>query len=245
MKSLHLLLAASAITASLASTSALATIFTLQDIQYSNQFSPTATSIVNANDTLSLELSLYEGYLSPGQEAGTVPPGNWFESYNSSQITLTNVNFALDWNGKLAVNVDGAGIRTPTEAVTFDSSCTSTGFFLGGECQGLFSGDGTWDTSAIYQPSDIEYDDLYGGYVGTTSGLLTVSFDSQTFDGGRWDFIFLELTYIEFCEDSPNDFQCVYGGAIADNFVDNYVPVPAAAWLFGSALVGLLGVRRK
>jgi hypothetical protein len=49
---------------------------------------------------------------------------------------------------------------------------------------------------------------------------------------------------------TPGTYQWTWGdGASADSYTlnigANAVPVPAAAWLFGSALIGLVGIKRK
>ena len=59
--------------------------------------------------------------------------------------------------------------------------------------------------------------------------FTTVSFDSS------WS----NLTLVEF------GVSDVVSGIVLDNVAVNVVPIPAAAWLFGSALLGLGWFRRK
>jgi hypothetical protein len=64
-------------------------------------------------------------------------------------------------------------------------------------------------------------------------------FGDYYLDNGQWVSSMLSLagTYIETCEEPcSSNVQTLYVSS---------VPVPASAWLFGSALVGLAGIKRK
>ena len=62
----------------------------------------------------------------------------------------------------------------------------------------------------------------------TTTGQVGFSFTQTFITEGEWQAI---------CG--------VHGSSMSTNIAVSAVPVPAAAWLFGSALVGLAGVKRK
>lgn len=65
---------------------------------------------------------------------------------------------------------------------------------------------------------------------GQSMGFLVTAFNSELL-GGAFD---LETIF-----SSPRNFSIRVSGEVAP------VPVPAAVWLFGSALLGLIGMRRK
>jgi len=65
----------------------------------------------------------------------------------------------------------------------------------------------------------------------TSGTLTTVLFDSSWAD----------LVSVDIGFDLGSDFEA----GVPDNIVVNTVPIPAAAWLFGSALAGLGWLRRK
>ena len=56
--------------------------------------------------------------------------------------------------------------------------------------------------------------------------------------------------YDDIVQNSPGNFYTEANNSIteitlASNFTISPVPVPAAAWLFGSAMIGLVGIKRK
>lgn len=107
---------------------------------------------------------------------------------------------------------------------TFTLSATSTdfdGFF--GTFSGSFSAgsllSGTFDNLELFD---------FGGGEGTFDGELVYTGGSLK---GSLDFGFIEATF------SGSDF--------AAKIKVETVPVPAAVWLFGSGLIGLVGVARR
>jgi hypothetical protein len=63
--------------------------------------------------------------------------------------------------------------------------------------------------------------------------------------GNAWDFFFLDGTSNDHSGDiNTKEFGELYAWAVYDGDV-SAVPVPAAAWLFGSGLIGLVGIARR
>ncbi len=88
---------------------------------------------------------------------------------------------------------------------------------------------------------------LAGGGIVSTTLYLDLLADGQ---GGVDDFqtfVFgSEWTYLESVEFVATGPANIYGTRFAvDNLVLNVVPIPAAVYLFGSALLGLSWMRRK
>lgn len=75
--------------------------------------------------------------------------------------------------------------------------------------------------------------EILSGSVAQTSKPFTVSFL-----GGGFDTINLSAVI-------PEAYDPAYNGLIIDEIKTSPVPVPAAAWLFGSGLIGLMGAARK
>ena len=89
---------------------------------------------------------------------------------------------------------------------------------------------------------------LGGGYAfgsvgGPTIILPEAEFDIVWFDSVSW---VLPTTSVQ---DGPASYELVFGDSAAMIISDvadvSSVPVPAAAWLFGSGLLGLVGVARR
>ena len=92
----------------------------------------------------------------------------------------------------------------------------------------------SFDTALDYGNS-ISITGYYDGG-GSITENLTVNFAEQYFEfGNAWD----NLTHVVI---DGNDLSIGNG---IDNIIVNGVPVPAAIWLFGSALAGLGFLRRK
>jgi hypothetical protein len=154
------------------------------------------------------------------------------------------------------VNAPG-GVTTSFINGTYDLVATfdTSGNFTGGTLAVLGSSatDPTWGGPNIISADLVEFgfsgvgtagtfefalDNITGDMSawGTTGGGVIVSALGMTGAGisGLWDP--LNNTDMSFF---PNNFS---GTAFT---IDTFVPVPAAAWLFGSALLGLFGVSRR
>lgn len=157
----------------------------------------------------------------------------------------------------------GAGVQAATI-----TSVTGSGTFTGGVASGLpFSGTLTMDVdsgAAFFEmiPNAFEY---LGGQVNVGSTGTGLSAD----DSGTIDFTNFAITWSTtggtiYPIDVANGYQTIavsggnvdltWGGnsgigATDWTFSGSYevapIPVPAAAWLFGSALLGLVGVARR
>lgn len=162
---------------------------------------------------------------------------------------------AMDWASNLVVDFDGthlSGWRLPT-AVNADGSGPCSGPNCSGSEMGhLFYtelGNPAYPPGAI--PSAIFTDGLTGNtdtfqqlyayqYWTGTQGTPVGSHVLQA-----WGFstkLGVQTQYIAFYDGAP--YGHAYAMAVRDGDV-SAVPVPGAVWLFGSGLVGLIGVRRK
>jgi len=228
MKKFSLIIAASAIATS---ANAVPTSFRLIDIEYFNAYSPTQTSIVHAGDILDLEIQFYGIELTPGQASGDVPTGSlWFDSVATGNIILNDPGLGLNWSGKIATDFIKTTYGHPDALVTYDASCYTTGSFLVGlndVCPGVFE-NGTFNAISEGSPDTPFYELSFASNAGD-QGMYVLQFegleDSVALCANPDQF----LGFREYCE--SNGYE--------------YVPIPAAAWLFGSALLGLAGVKRK
>jgi hypothetical protein len=114
---------------------------------------------------------------------------------------------------------------------------------------GIGDDNGTW---TVTDPSITHLAFKSSGYfilgaVTTGSGL----WDNATFNTGSWD-LSLATCPATICSNGPRayvDADFVNGGGNVANLSNvrafSVVPVPAAVWLFGSGLLGLVGVARR
>lgn len=91
---------------------------------------------------------------------------------------------------------------------------------------------------AVYALDSASYALGYGAFFGTLAGGGTVELAFADIGTGNW----LNLTRLSYLD----DFAYSYDKYVhMDNIVVSAVPIPAAVWLFGSALAGLGWLRRK
>lgn len=82
---------------------------------------------------------------------------------------------------------------------------------------------------------------LDDNYYDDGAGFFTVtSYDISGTEGVDWEIAFSFLLI-----DDSKDTTLSGSGCIGSTCAVSAVPVPAAAWLFGSAILGLAGARRK
>lgn len=79
---------------------------------------------------------------------------------------------------------------------------------------------------------------IIGGYTGTPGGLYMESNDIRLIFDGVENPAFVQFWY---ARSGYHDFFRTTSGTVAASAV----PVPAAAWLFGPGLLGLVGIRGK
>lgn len=76
------------------------------------------------------------------------------------------------------------------------------------------------------------YTNWWGGEPNNVGGEDYLAYDYR---GSSWAW-----------NDAPNDVHGVYSSVpVSGYLVENVVPVPAAVWLLGSALLSLAGIRRR
>jgi hypothetical protein len=70
--------------------------------------------------------------------------------------------------------------------------------------------------------------------------------DEPNNTGGIENYLALDLRNGSWAwNDAPNDVHTVHNVPVSGYIVENPVPIPAAAWLLGSALLGIAGVARR
>jgi hypothetical protein len=140
---------------------------------------------------------------------------------NNHVSQVYEVVFRLDWS--ILVNATGGDAYADSEIILFD------------------------DFDEIFF-SDFKSDTFFGNEVG---GILTGGFGGLISDGGIENFTYflnpgeqvnLSLSWVL----EGGDFASGLAVADASAFLSvSSVPIPAAAWLFGSALFGLVAVKRR
>jgi hypothetical protein len=160
--------------------------------------------------------------------------------------TLVLGNMGFDWNGTFGIPVslvfDGAGFFGAVGA-----GLTVGEVLSGGATPASANGDGAFDGGALLATTVINTSTVAGAGLGSNpSGTLPLSGFASTiggdpmiagpFPGFNANFDFMSVT-VTGCTDTDNTgFACAPAPV---------VPVPAAVWLFGSGLLGLVGVARR
>jgi hypothetical protein len=149
-------------------------------------------------------------------------------------ITGATANLYAVWTYATALYGDITGqMMTIDTKVGVDSAAGNAQFYVGKG--GAYFIDGTWNIGA-----DLNW---------TTH---TVALDATHFT--RWTGVDTGAFTLDQVLAAPDDIGIFFGGGLASGsvnlMVDNFgtvatVPVPAAAWLLGSGIVGLAALRRK
>lgn len=85
-------------------------------------------------------------------------------------------------------------------------------------------------------------------YFGTTTGEVNFLFANEVGIGDSSVFFFLDTQATHYSLTGQFDLLCADTGCISSlypTFAPSAVPLPAAVWLFGSGLMGLIGVARR
>ena len=170
-------------------------------------------------------------------------PGGYLETNNFQATSGFNVigarNASVDYSGVFAdglwtISVDLAFINGDfTDAwLRFRfQDATANGWHISIEDTNFF--DAPWQSYSV--TFDTTWDDataMANGWVKESDGTLT---PTPSFSG-LWDDVYTSEVRI-------------LGGprmvAGIDNYNASFVPVPAAVWLFGSGLIGLIGIARR
>ena len=156
---------------------------------------------------------------------------------NGAYTTVNGLNW-LDFTSTVSMN-------QTTALSTFSGYRVATQIEMDDLMDTMFDTSFQWDTADNYTLSGIDgansnrlrFGDLFGFTSGnnsyaTVEGLGIVGFDGHVYSG------FLNSSY------GGIGYSSAWSGIALVNDVST-VPVPAAAWLFGSALLGFFGFARR
>jgi len=159
-----------------------------------------------------------------------VPPESSSRSYDSISVQSKGFDFfarSVNQNGGVGVDSDG---------VYATSSCFNIG--PGNECGAYLSMTHTaGETFAILSIGNYE-----GWREGKTSDGSWADLSSPIGTGDWLDLRELQLSDVYYPEDSGGFIDTF---VLIDDIRVNVVPIPAAVWLFASALFGLGALRRR
>jgi hypothetical protein len=85
-------------------------------------------------------------------------------------------------------------------------------------------------------------------YFGSVDGAVNFLFSNEVGIGQSSNFFFLDTQATHYALTGQFDLLCANTGCISSlypTFAPSAVPLPAAVWLFGSGLVGLISVARR
>ena len=183
-----------------------------------------------------------------------------FISYFAVAVFSTNATAALVID--FSTGLLGSGGTIGFDANGID--VTGTDIFIGAlTVEGTPVMDGVYVADALLNFStaanEISVIGTVDGLVANLSVLLTGSFDTWSFTEGLTDVFVGGGPDVKSCEllcalgvpEATNfeffgfSLQSANGNVISTDIVNTVVPVPAAVWLFGSGLLGLVGVARR
>jgi len=183
-------------------------------------------------------LLLTLGLLSLGTAQATpVAIDSLFIDYGSVAIDTSLVD--ATYGGSFSpVEVTMGEYQNPI--ISLSGPLGSTASIFSTDAYGMPAPTGTVDGSSI----DVDFSSLrLGGSIASLSGSiplwpLTTSLDTGFYDSNTGDF---ELTWVNHSGSGwlHKDITVTLSGYLTT------VPVPAAVWLFGSGLLGLVGVARR
>jgi hypothetical protein len=184
------------------------------------------------------------------------PGGSDWQAYYDDQLDITwaanaNINGALNWSNQVAwaagLNLGGVtGWRLPSmdvngDGVVVDCSTTSQAACMDNEFGHLYYyGAGTVFGSGITASSPGPFSNVQSSSAYWSGTEIPLSYPSSS-----WRFHF-GTGYQGAGPKNLNHFAwAVHSGNVGAVPVSAAVPVPAVVWLFGSGLIGLLGVAKR
>jgi hypothetical protein len=172
-----------------------------------------------------------------------------FSAMPAAQAALVTYNYTITGDvlvgDELNPNVYGltGNFGDPGDSITATGTFTADLGTIGSETGTVFFATGSGNTMSIDLNGTFLFasnDDGYGTGIGPsltfTSGSL-FDFDFQKVGSPAFNSSFLSF----------DDFDSMYGEwtDLSLTVVPTVVPVPAAVWLFGSGLLGLVGIARS
>ena len=137
----------------------------------------------------------------------------------------------------------GANLIAGAIAPTFDTAVSHSSAQASSPIAWDFNGGGTWvNTFTTAVSSGDETGGAMTGTINITDNWNTTNFDQGGAFTGTGDGSNFDINWTSLIVGGPFDGQT---GTYNVSGTYSVVPVPAAAWLFGSGLLGLVGVARR
>ena len=192
---------------------------------------------------------VYDGGSETGVLTITGTPSAYTEDPNGSVLSaqVTGGSFSLsatlDKNGVLqtggSFTLDGV-VRYPFPTALYDSANHPTNNLLQGNLSQVGWVGNTTDSGGFIEFTYNNADGYIANAAAATSGTTTLlDLGAVTFTGGGMKLI---VNSSDLGTGNFGAWDTTWNGTGVANV---WVPVPAAAWLFGSALLGLFGLRRR
>lgn len=166
------------------------------------------------------------------------------EAYADYSFSFTGADNSYDFQGTLITSANGGGPLTPS-----GGSITGTGAANNGVTYSLVYASG-YNSIRPFGGTDLIFDNQLSpgsNPVLTGNGLVFKSSDGLSYlniwGNGASSYTLFQLggTY----DSTTGKYTEIYGPQINGAVSATATPIPAAAWLFGSGLAGLAGIRRR
>jgi hypothetical protein len=155
--------------------------------------------------------------------------GHWYEYIPATDITWTDANSAATglgagWN---LASITSADENTFVISLLPNTPSERMHVWIGGRDE---AAEGTWTWT---NGDPFSYTNWFGGEPNNTGDEDYLAYDFRV---GSWAW-----------NDAPNDVHGAYPSVVTVGgyVVENPVPVPAAAWLLASAMLGIAGIARR
>lgn len=167
-------------------------------------------------------------------------------SYREDGYTLTAPDF--NWDDSTVFISSFSSFNTLSTHYTGNTALTANGgaFGFGAQIRLTKDGGGAFNLNSIELAPIFSFDDINVTFTGTRADASTIT---QTFAGSSFlstysfidfnDVVQVDWTNPQFRSSHQFDNIVISSGNVST------VPLPAAAWLFGSGIMGFLGLRRK